>query len=548
MQRLRATDDIIANFLGIERTGRRRVKRFWLSLAQIAAPYILEPLGKAFAARISGSGMDEAHLETINWQLAELHSGQQELYNKVDQQATLFKIDSERKDFQINWLTRMQDEIKTKVKLLEETVSEDAAKKARDIEDLQDMLAETKDRIKMQEEVQKKLTDEVSAIKDKLKAVNDELNDIDAEVSKINVHINITDLRVRINSLSIDFDFLLTQFEAKQKELIEVIKNANRGHLDPYIITPLNLIQMMVEVQSMLPEGTKFPFYPKIENARKLYKLIISTVYLYKNKILFMLSIPLADSKTFGLQKMSSVPVPLAGNKFAFILPKTPYMIVDKNDNEYALLSFVDFQLSCAEFENSGTYICEQLSQTSLSASTKAECEIQLFLGSKEIPKSCNKRVAALEKPVFIQLQERGAWIYATPGLEHLTFACGRKREAVSIEGSGFVRTGNCSARTSELQLLTIAKYSKPVLSSFSPRANLTDAVDVSKVEGLETSEAQKQIISPFGFDDLKVLSSDLRSIPEASKSFLYIGIVAFCVVFIIVIIFVVYKKTCVRR
>ncbi|KAJ8967868.1 hypothetical protein NQ314_002604 [Rhamnusium bicolor] len=436
--------------------------------------------------------MDQPNLEIYDQQIAQLQSNEEHLQNEINLQATMFKIDSERKDSQIQWLKRMQNNIENKIKVLDNTVTKDSQEKAKQIKELQDMLAETKEKVKLQEAIQNK-------------------------------------------------------FEIEQKKLLDVIKNANKGDIDPYIITPLNLIEMLEKIQAILPEDTKFPFYPNIENAQKLYNMIKPTaVYLYKNKILFILKISLVHSKTFNLHKMTSLPLSVGKDKFAFILPKEPYLLVDRKDQEYMLLSSEDFREFCRGIDKS-TFFCDQIDQTSSVLSSNTDCEIQLFLNANEIPDSCNKRIMYLEKPIFLQLQEPKSWIYAIPGSEILIFTCNNKRVSVSFEGSGFIymHNSNCSVRTPNYLLVAIARFSKPVVSHYSPLINLTNFINMEDVENFETKSPlnHKQIISPFEFEDLKEMSFDVKTISMTNMAFAYYGFPIVSIFIISILLFLLFKK-----
>ncbi|KAG5864362.1 hypothetical protein JTB14_023588 [Gonioctena quinquepunctata] len=443
------TDEIMANFLGI--ASKKRVKRFWQAALTVVAPYVLPQLAEGLSKTLFGNNVDKQQLQRYDQEISQLRGTQQEIINQVDAQRTMFEIDSERKSNQIKYLKRTQDGIKRELNILQSTFSQDSGEKEKKIKDLNDMLSETQRKLKSQEEKQQRLMSDVDMIEDGVKRINDDLDDIRREITVNKINIEANKIETRLNTISVNFNFLLSRFVSEQKTLLDVIKNANRGFLDPYIITPLNLIEMLQEVQHMLPEDSRLPFHPTFKYAKNLYKIIKPTVSFYNNTILFILRIPLVHTRTFEIFKMTSLPMAVGNNKFVFVLPKKEYLLInDRLDHllEYVLTSATDLREFCEDLGNN-EYICDQIQQIN-GASSNSECEVQLYLNKKELSKSCNIRVMKLDKPIFLQLQRYGSWIYMAPESENVIISCGNSRKNVPVKGVGYLQVfKDCSARTS---------------------------------------------------------------------------------------------------
>ncbi|KAJ8967867.1 hypothetical protein NQ314_002603 [Rhamnusium bicolor] len=394
----------------------------------------------------------------------------------------------------------------------------------------------------MQEEIQKKLVSQVDEIEKKLLKVDEDIKEINKNIENNTKRINMLELKLQLNSISIDFTFLLTQFQTEQKTLFQVIKNANRGDLDPYVLTPLNLVEMLEDIQPNLPEETKFPFYPNIENAHKLYNIIKPSVYLYNSKIIFILQIPLVNSKTFTLHKITSLPIPVRKNVFIFILPQEAYLMIDNNYYEYMLMSSNNFNDYCEEISKS-KFLCKQVQQISFVHSS-TECELTIFKSTKELPDSCNKRIMLLDKPIFLQLQQPKTWIYAVPESENLILNCGKTRNTVPIEGSGFLHVNEfCSVRASNFVLISLVEYTKPVESNYSPPFNLTKFLDLSELDEFEMKISRyEQMILPFDFEKLSKISYVFEGSKQKLASLYYILLVPI-IILVFVISYLVYKK-----
>nr|XP_023022049.1 uncharacterized protein LOC111510369 isoform X1 [Leptinotarsa decemlineata] len=505
LNRIEETDENMANFLGIK-VENRRVKRFWKEVGNFfrsAGSFIVGGVRSIF-----GGGGGNVDLSAYDRQIGDLQSGQREIENKLNQQTTLFLVDSERKASQIQWLEKTQGDLQNKIGSLESDFHKDSEEKQKQLNGLKNMLAETNTRLEKQEKAQKKLESDVEEIQNKLLKVDEELKTINENVAKNKESIDELELKVKLNSLSIDFTFLMTQFETEQKKLFTVIKNAKKGDLDPYILTPLNLIQMLQDIQPSLTEGRQFPFYPNLENAAQLYNIITPDVYLFNYTIIFIMKIPLVDYRKFNIHKITSMPIPVSSNKFAFILPQEPFLLVDNNDQEFMLISQREFKDFCQE-TSKNRYFCKQTQHVSSVYSSKV-CEIKLFTTATKIPDSCDKRKLVLEEPTFLQLQKQRSWIYVVPEDKSIIITCGSSRHTIALKGTGFISFAeNCMARTSDFILVPLAEFTKPVLSDFSPSMNLTSFLDLSDVDNWEAPKNQrhKDVVLPFDFDQLDKIS-----------------------------------------
>lgn len=535
LDRIKDTDESMANFLGVTFKGGR-VKRFWAEIGSF-----FKRIGGAVVRTIFGGGASNVDLSAYNRAISDLQNGQRELSNEIQLQRTIFMIDSEKKNVEINRLGKAQVDIENKLTSLESIVEKDKAEKEKEIKELQGMLSEVKDKIKAQEENQKILNGRVDKIEKNLLNINNDIKEIKDNIAENTKDIDTLKVISKLNVISTNFILLMDQFKTEQLILFGVIKNANSGQLDPYILTPSQLVEMLGDIQQDLPEGTKFPYYPNIKNAKKLYNIIKPSVYLFNYKIIFILNIPLVYSKTFNLHKITSLPVSVGGNKYVFILPQEPFMIIDNNYQDYMLMSKDNFKDFCSEREKT-KHICQQTEEI-LHSQYLNECEVNLFKSPRQIPETCDKRIMSLDKPMFLQLQQVMSWIYVVPGIENVIIDCGVNRTTIPFQGTGFIRIkGKCSVLTNNFQLRSLTTFTNPVESDYSPPLNLTDFVDLTQFDEITMKDVKSiQTIFPFDIKKLEDISYKISK-NKVDLTALYCTL-AVLAVLVCVIVYLIYKK-----
>ncbi|KAJ8967063.1 hypothetical protein NQ314_003117 [Rhamnusium bicolor] len=146
--------------------------------------------------------------------------------------------------------------------------------------------------------------------------------------------------------------------------------------------------------------------------------------------------------------------------------------------------------------------------------------------------------------PSFSNYNNQKTWIYAVPESENLILNCGKTRNTVPIEGSGFLHVNEfCSVRASNFVLISLVEYTKPVESNYSPPFNLTKFLDLSELDEFEMKISRyEQMILPFDFEKLSKISYVFEGSKQKLASLYYILLVPI-IILVFVISYLVYKK-----
>ncbi|KAL3270396.1 hypothetical protein HHI36_024182 [Cryptolaemus montrouzieri] len=198
------------------------------------------------------------------------------------------------------------------------------------------------------------------------------------------------------------------------------------------------------------------------------------------NKLTFLVLIPLVSSRVYSVEKLSSVPVSVPNSdSFIFILPQSPYLIIDKVKQHYFLMNEIELA-ECRYIKP--FHLCQQSSPIFL-VHLHGGCEASLFIPKPNIPLTCDKRIAKINQPLFIQLIQSNTWLYFTPKEENLDVTCrsSNVRESVKIHSSGvFHLNENCSAYGQSIILTSHSTFIREVRVNFTPEIDLRKSLDLN--------------------------------------------------------------------
>lgn len=276
------------------------------------------------------------------------------------------------------------------------------------------------------------------------------MNGLVNHLNSINIHLaNLTDV-VRniveqerfINALDshlIFFESLLNKYRDYQNHLIETILYAFEGKLHPLLMSPSNLLSLLLDAQIYLPKDISFPFTLIMDNVNILYSLITPTIFLHDNALYFILHMPLVSSTTYELIRVTSVPAHIKEEMYAFISIDHQFLLMDQLRVFFAQLTSQEIQ-KCVQ--HSKGYICKQQVPL-LSVKSASVCETELFRGSKVMPETCVTRVILIKSLLLIALGDN-RYIFVAPILQNVFINCQNQPNVIKLNSTGIVQFDPC--------------------------------------------------------------------------------------------------------
>jgi hypothetical protein len=112
--------------------------------------------------------------------------------------------------------------------------------------------------------------------------------------------------------------------------LIDSVVHAQKGMLQPQVISPTTLMESLMRSAQAFPKDTTLPFPLSKDSTHVLFRLCDLQVYI-KNGILgYVIQLPLVSRCTFDMYRLIPIPIALDRNQFLYIETGKPYLRIDQ--------------------------------------------------------------------------------------------------------------------------------------------------------------------------------------------------------------------------
>lgn len=171
--------------------------------------------------------------------------------------------------------------------------------------------------------------------------------------------------------------------------------------LHPSIISPMHLLEQIINISSSLPPNEALPLIPSIHTIGQLSNLINLQGFATPNRIVFILNIPLTNNELYTTYHLFSTPIKHpASNLYHTIIPKSKYVGLSRDNREYIHMNDID---SCKPVEDN--LLCYNLIPD---PGQRPPCEINIISNLK--PDRCESVIMALDE-YNIQALKKNRWI-----------------------------------------------------------------------------------------------------------------------------------------
>ena len=228
-------------------------------------------------------------------------------------------------------------------------------------------------------------------------------------------------------------------------------------HLSTNTISPKDLKELLIEVESKLPNNFELPRNPR-KDIWYFYKTLTSITYLEDNEIRIVLKIPLINTKEeYEVYRIYNLPLPMATKQTNIMLKytlETDMLMVSKDRSKFSLLTESAFHMC-----NSFHYRFCNPETAFYQANINRFCVVALFMqNQRDIKTFCKQMVILDQKLPLTSYLSYGLWIVVTNVPLTFTINCQSHKQKtydIKIESPfGIIKLNNtCKASNKYLQL-----------------------------------------------------------------------------------------------
>ncbi|XP_039763963.1 uncharacterized protein LOC120636518 [Pararge aegeria] len=232
-----------------------------------------------------------------------------------------------------------------------------------------------------------------------------------------------TRLQLSINNVFNYLEISITILSFQLEDLINATMFSSLNKLHPSVITPIQLHKELINSFRHLPQDLELPVPLEIDMIHIITDISKVSSYYTKNRLMFVLQIPLVFDKEYKLYHNIPLPTPHNlenPNTFSLKIPNAKYiaLTIDKIKINYFDLDSLE---NCLVI-NYKHYICNVANV--YATDTKATCESELL--SKvvnKIPNQCEAKLIYGKVDIWKQLNYN-RWIFVQNELSRLTIEC----------------------------------------------------------------------------------------------------------------------------
>ncbi|KAL0803341.1 hypothetical protein ABMA28_002248 [Loxostege sticticalis] len=279
------------------------------------------------------------------------------------------------------------------------------------------------------------------------------VNKLSADLNNLTIASQEAIITSELNTAFNILDSALLTLSFRLEDIVNSILFCNQNVLHPSVITPSKLYQELAKNYRHFPNDLKLPLSLDLELINAIIHTSKLTCYYYRNKIMFMLQIPLVTPETYSLFNNIPLPTPHDVNRtnsYVTIIPSSKYVAMTKDKTRFCTLDNLD---SCTVLV-SQIYVCEVMNTYTPSAHPTCESEIITKVLSN-LPEQCETKLLFGNIDIWKPLSNN-RWIYVQSNPSKLFIDCFESELiVVNLLGTGVLNMpSNCTAYCKNTKLI----------------------------------------------------------------------------------------------
>ncbi|XP_069357806.1 uncharacterized protein [Maniola hyperantus] len=233
--------------------------------------------------------------------------------------------------------------------------------------------------------------------------LNEAIDKFSAKIGNLSITEDKIQLQLDINDVFTSLEMSILTLSFKLEDIINAIMFSSQNILHPSIITPKQLHRELIDCSRHLPQELELPVPLEISMIHTIMKISKVSSYYMKNKLIFVLQIPLVSSTQYRLYHNIPLPTPHIPGKpesFSLVIPSSKYiaMTIDKNHyfdlddlNNCLIINYEHYICDVANvYATDGKSTCESELLSKVINKIPNQCETKFIYGKVNIWKKLN--------------------------------------------------------------------------------------------------------------------------------------------------------------
>lgn len=231
------------------------------------------------------------------------------------------------------------------------------------------------------------------------------------------------------------FTNLINKMKETSNILINALLTSNDGRIDPKLVSPTKLLDILKNVQTFMPTTLQLITPVLLENLHIFYDIGKASAYIIDHTIRLFIEIPLKSSeREFTIYKAIPIPIPIAQNNLRMKMKTDAiYLALSKNQNLHFEMNIDDYEACRGQFIKICPYNAPIYRRHNINTCLYANYE-----GDHEkIKENCEIILSKRNKAEWIKIDNGETWVHDIEH-ENLNLVCtGQEAKHISVSGRG---------------------------------------------------------------------------------------------------------------
>jgi archaellum component FlaC len=201
--------------------------------------------------------------------------------------------------------------------------------------------------------------------------------------SEANEKINLFGAKIEIEGRILRVNNAMNTLQRNLHLLIDGVINAQKGVLQPQVISPVALMEALIKSVSAFPKDIALPFPLSKDSARLLLRSCDLQLYIKHVFLGYVILPPLVNRGNFNIYRLIPIPVPLDRTKSLYVDTGKSFLWIEQA-RQYCFMTDKEWMDSC-KILNAMKYVCKQ-NQPFLSSHLHENCMLKLLQPRGSVP------------------------------------------------------------------------------------------------------------------------------------------------------------------